>query len=203
MNKLENETIVTDDNKSNHNNIHHIRQEQERIQIPNNNNQHKQHHQQQHNQNFTYNVNLKFEPQIPTAGRTTRLEINITEQKAGNIIKNFETIHDKLMHLIVISEDLSYFEHVHPTLDSNHGVFSINHTFPEAGNYKLWIDFKPKGGIQTLVAFKFNVSGNPIHKPIPIENNRQYTKTVDGKYQITLKFQKKLKQMMMSILLLA
>ena len=60
-----------------------------RIQIPNNNNQHKQHHQQQHNQNFAYNVNLKFETQIPTAGRTTRLEINITEQKAGNIIKEF------------------------------------------------------------------------------------------------------------------
>jgi hypothetical protein len=65
MNKIEYETIVTDYNKSHKNNIHLIKQEQEHSQIPdnNNNNQHKQHH-QQHNQNF-YNVNLKYEPQIP------------------------------------------------------------------------------------------------------------------------------------------
>jgi hypothetical protein len=184
MNKLKYDTIVTEDNKSNH----HTKQEQERIQIPNNNNQHKHHQQQQLNQNFAYNINLKFEPQISTAGKKTRLEINITEQKTGNIIKNFETIHDKLMHLIIISEeDLSYFEHVHPTLDSNHGMFSINHTFPESGNYKIWIDFKPKDGIQTLVAFKLNVIGNPIHKSITLRNDRQFTKIVDSKYQITLK----------------
>ena len=75
MNKLEYETIVIDDNKSNHHNIHPIRQEHS--QIPNNNNnQHKHHHQQQqqqHNQNNSYNVNLKFEPQIPTTRKTTTL----------------------------------------------------------------------------------------------------------------------------------
>ncbi len=191
MNKLKYETIVTDINKSNEHNIHHIIQELN--QIPNNNNQHK-HHQQQHNQNFVYNVNLKFVPQIPIAEKTTTLKINITEQKTGNIIQSFETIHDKLMHLIVIGEeDLSYFEHIHPAFDKYRGMFFINHTFPESGKYKIWIEFKPKGGIQTLAAFKFNVSGNPIHKSISIKNNRQYTKTVDGKYQITLKVPKEIK----------
>jgi hypothetical protein len=192
MNKLKYETIVTDDNTPNQHNIHHSRQEHN--QIRNDNNHHKHHQQQLHNQNFAYNVNLKFEPQNPTAGKTASLKINITEQKTGNSIQNFETIHDKLMHLIVIGEeDLSYFEHIHPALDTYRGMFFINHTFPESGNYKIWIDFKPKGGIQTLVAFKFNVAGNPIHKPIPIENNRHHTKTVDGKYQITLKVPKEIK----------
>jgi hypothetical protein len=191
MNKIEYETIVTDNNKSNKHNIHHFIQELN--QIPNNNNQH-MHHQQKHNQNFRYNVNLKFQPQIPNAGKTTTLEINITEQKTGNIIQNFETIHDKIMHLIIIGEeDLSYFEHVHPALDTYRNMFFINHTFPESGNYKIWIDFKPKDGIQTLAAFKFNVHGNPIHKPIPIENKKQFTKTIDEKYQITLKVPKEIK----------
>jgi hypothetical protein len=192
MNKLEYETVVTDDNKSNKNNIRQIGQEHG--QTTNNNNQHKHHNQQQqHNQTFSYNVNLKFEPQIPTAGKTTSLKIKITEQKTGNIVQDFENIHDKLMHLIIIGEDLSYFEHIHPALDTYRGMFFINHTFSESGNYKIWIDFKPKDGIQTLAAFKFNVAGNPIHKPIPIENNRQYTKIIDGKYQITLRVPKEIK----------
>jgi hypothetical protein len=195
MNKLKYETVVIDDDNSNHHNIYHISQEQERSQIPNNNNQHKQYHQQQqHNQNSAYNVNLKFEPQIPTAGKKTAISINITEQKTGNIIQNFEIIHDKLMHLIIISEeDLYYFEHIHPALDTYRSMFFINHTFPESGNYKIWIDFKPAGGIQTLVTFKLNVIGHPVHKPLPIENNRQYTKTIDGKYQITLRVAKEIK----------
>src|SRR6478609_6679890 len=125
MNKLQIETIAVDNNKSNHHIIHHIKQEhnQRNSQIPQNNNQHKHHQHQQNNQTFRYNVNLKFEPQIPTAGKTTTISIHITEQKTGNIIQNFETIHDKLMHLIIISEDLSYFAHVHPALDSNRSIF--------------------------------------------------------------------------------
>ena len=140
MNKIDYETIVTDNNKSNKHNIHHFIQELDQIPNNNNNNNNNQnmHHQQQNNQNISYNVNLKFRPQIPDAGKTTTLEINITEQKTGNIIKNFETIHDKLMHLIIIGEeDLSHFEHIHPTLDTYRGMFFINHTFPESGNYKI------------------------------------------------------------------
>ena len=99
MNKLENGTIVVDNNNSNQNNNSHNKQQQEHSQIHNNKHQH--HNQQkQHNQNFSYNVNLKHEPQIPTAEKTTTLEIHITEQRSGNIIQDFETIQDKLMHLI-------------------------------------------------------------------------------------------------------
>ena len=191
MNKIEYETIVTDNNKFNEHNIHHFIQELN--QIPNNNNQH-MHHQQQHYQNIRYIINLKFHPQIPEDGKITTLEMNITEQKSGNIIQNFETIHDKIIHLIIIGEeDPSYFEHIHLALDTYRGMFFINHTFPESGNYKIWIDFKPKDGIQTLAAFKFNVIGNLIRKPIPIENKKQFTKTVDKKYQITLKVPKEIK----------
>ncbi|HJU94891.1 MAG TPA: hypothetical protein VJ643_02560 [Nitrososphaera sp.] len=33
------------------------------------------------------------------------------------------------------------------------GGFSIVHTFAKADKYKMWIDAKPKGGIQILTAF--------------------------------------------------
>jgi hypothetical protein len=47
--------------------------------------------------------------------------------------------------------------------------------------------------IKTLAAFKLNATGNPIHKSIPIINNRQYTKNIDGKYKIKLKLPKEIK----------
>jgi len=118
---------------------------------------------------------LKYEPQIPISGKTTTLEIHITEQRSGNIIQDFETIHVKLMHLIDVGEDLLYFAHIHPLYEIDTSTFTINHVFPESGKYKIWIDFKPKGGNQTLAVFKLNVSENPIHKSISIKNKRQYT----------------------------
>ncbi len=69
------------------------------------------------------------------------------------------------MHLIIVEQDLSYFAHIHPTLIGADGNFTINHTFPESGTYKLWVDFKPKGGTQTLVTFIANVKGLPTHSP--------------------------------------
>jgi hypothetical protein len=67
-------------------------------------------------------------------------------------------------------------------------VFTISHTFPESGKYKLWVDFKPKGGNQTLAAFKFNVTGQPIHRPEELVYDGKYSKeSLDGQYQISLK----------------
>jgi hypothetical protein len=41
-------------------------------------------------------------------------------------------------------------------------ALTIIHIFPESGRYKLWDDFKPKDGNQTLVAFMIKVTGQPV-----------------------------------------
>ena len=57
-----------------------------------------------------YNINIQFDPATPHAGKQTHLNLIVTEQEIGEIIKQFDIIHDKLMHLIIInSEDLSHF----------------------------------------------------------------------------------------------
>src|SRR5215216_6857253 len=110
-----------------------------------------------------YNVNVQFDPATPQAGKPTNLSLVVTEQKVGEPIKQFDTIHDKIMHLIIVnSEDLSHFAHIHPELDKETGIFHIAYTFSKAGKYKMWIDTKPKGGIQILTAFSFNVEGQPV-----------------------------------------
>jgi hypothetical protein len=137
-----------------------------------------------------YNVNVKFDPATPQAGKPTSLSLVVTEQKVGEPIKDFDIIHDKIMHLIIVnSEDLSHFAHIHPKLDKERGIFHIAHTFAKAGKYKMWIDAKPKGGIQILTAFAFNVEGQPVHSPATIAHEQVHVKNVvaEGQsYQVSL-----------------
>lgn len=99
------------------------------------------------------------------------------------------------MHLIIVAEDLSYFAHIHPTMKAgtDHTTFTISHTFPESGKYKLWVDFKPKGGNQMLSALKFNVEGQPVHTPQEIVYDEKYTKrSLDDQYQFSLEMSDKI-----------
>jgi hypothetical protein len=140
-----------------------------------------------------YNVNVQFDPATPQAGKPTSLSLVVTEQKVGEPIKQFDIIHDKLLHLIMVnSEDLSHFAHIHPELDKESGIFHIAHTFSKAGKYKMWIDTKPKGAIQILTAFAFNVEGQPVHSPVTIEHEQTRVKNMvaEGQsYQVTLNCQ--------------
>ncbi len=90
------------------------------------------------------------------------------------------------MHLIIVNKDLSYFTHIHPIYETINNAFAIYHNFPEAGEYKMWVDSKPKEGTQTLVTFELKVLGNPIHNPVSIVHDMQYLKSVQGQYQISL-----------------
>jgi hypothetical protein len=141
-----------------------------------------------------YNVNVQFDPATPQAGKPTSLSLIVTEQKVGEPIKQFDIIHDKLMHLVMVnSEDLSHFAHIHPKLYKETGIFNIVHTFAKGGKYKMWIDTKPKGGIQILTAFTFNIEGPPVHSHANIVPDQTLVKNVvaDGQsYQVSLDFQR-------------
>jgi hypothetical protein len=147
--------------------------------------QHQKHHQPPVSNQ--YGVELRYHSVVPEAGRQTKLTISITE-KSGTPIREFEPVHDKLMHLIIVGEDLSYFAHIHPVLENNGESFTIVHTFPEAGKYKLWVDFKPKGGNQNVLDFMAEVKGLPAHNPIALVHDGIYIKeSSDKNYQISLK----------------
>jgi hypothetical protein len=142
---------------------------------------------------INYSVNVQFDPVTPQAGEPTNLNLVVTEQKIGEPIKDFDIIHDKLMHLIIVNkEDLSHFAHIHPKLNRETGIFHIVHTFAKAGRYKMWIDAKPRGDKQILTAFAFNVEGQPVHSPTTIAAEQTRAKNVDTEgqnYQVSLNCQ--------------
>ena len=147
--------------------------------------QQQNHHQEPVSNQYT--VNLHFDSIVPEAGRNTVLTISVAE-KSGTPVREFELVHDKLMHLIIVGEDLSYFAHIHPTLIDADGNFTIDHIFPESGIYKLWVDFKPKGGKQTLVTFLADVKGLPTHNlRIPVYDGVYIKESSNRDYRISLK----------------
>ena len=132
-----------------------------------------------------YDIKLHTSPVSPIADRPTRLLLVVTELASHDPIHEFDLVHDRLMHLIVVSEDLAFFDHVHPELGN--GVFRLAYRFPEAGPYRLWADAKPKGGGRTLVAFRLEVEGGPIHRPLALVPDQETTKAVmDGRCRVTL-----------------
>ena len=143
--------------------------------------------QQQHEIKKLYSVSLKYNPTIPEAGKPSLITIKITENQTEKRVKEFDLLHEKLMHIIIVSEDLSYFSHIHPIFDDKEGKFTIYHLFPEAGKYKIWVDFKPKNENQTLVTFKLdNSMGNSL-KPIRIiQERQQYTKQINENHTVKL-----------------
>lgn len=84
--------------------------------------------------------------------------------------------HDKKMHLIVVSKDLSYFDHIHPEFQPN-GAYSINvlakgvdytngkfrneTKFEQGGDYALFADYVPTGANHQLERIEVAVSGAP------------------------------------------
>jgi hypothetical protein len=67
----------------------------------------------------------------------------VIKNDQGEIVKDFATVHEKIMHFIVVRKDLAYFLHLHPEFNETSGEFSVVVTFPESGPYRLFPDFTP------------------------------------------------------------
>lgn len=118
-------------------------------------------------------------PQHIEAGRPANLCIVITEH--GRNVP-LEVVHEKKMHLIIVNEELSWFDHIHP-LEQPDGTYQISETFPAAGSYLLFTDYKPTGGIQDRHMHRIEVSGVNATPPNDLET--KLVSTVEG-YTVSL-----------------
>ncbi|SEG78027.1 hypothetical protein SAMN05444920_104556 [Nonomuraea solani] len=58
----------------------------------------------------------------------------------GKPVTAYQVEHDKKMHLIVASRDLTSFQHVHPEMAPD-GTWSVKLAVPKAGSYRAFADF--------------------------------------------------------------
>ena len=120
---------------------------------------------------------LTSEPATIKAGEPAKLTFTVKEA-SGAVVKNLAVVHEKTLHLLVVSKDLADFSHIHPEANAD-GSLSVTHTFASGGSYLLYADYKPEGGKATVDTIPVTVDG-PQRAPEALVADTSFVKSVDG-----------------------
>lgn len=131
--------------------------------------------------NFT--VDFKTNPQTVRANEPAELAFTVKNAR-GETVKNLAIVHEKPMHLLVVSEDLSEFYHLHPEAQID-GSYKVSHSFPNGGNYRLYADLTPPDNAQTVQDFSLRVSGDE-RQTVDLKRDEKLEKTI-GDLRVVLK----------------
>lgn len=121
----------------------------------------------------TYFMAFKATPAVE-AGKPALLSFTPSIKGNESEMVPLDIQHDKKLHLIVVSKDLSYFDHIHPEFQANgsydinvlakganytNGRFHNETKFEQGGDYVLFADYVPSGASHQLERIELNVSG--------------------------------------------
>jgi hypothetical protein len=98
----------------------------------------------------TTRLEFSTSPAELKAGRPATWQLRFRDADRDQPVTDFEVTHEKRLHLIVVSKDLAWFNHVHPDYLGD-GTFTVLVTLPRAGAYKMYADFTRSGGGQEVL----------------------------------------------------
>jgi hypothetical protein len=128
---------------------------------------------------LTVTPSAKLEP-----GEAVDLLLELTDA-AGKRVTELEVTHEKLLHLIVVSDDLSLFQHVHPEQEPDGRLRLAGFELPRPGGYVLFGDHTPTGRSQQVSRATLTVPG-PAAAPIPLKAVALPTTATFGKFTVKL-----------------
>jgi hypothetical protein len=130
----------------------------------------------------TYKMEFISVPTPIEAGKVTNL--SLTPKIVGKDKEQvpLDVEHEKKIHFIMVSSDLSWFDHQHPDYKST-GSYDLPYTFKNGGEFILFADYKPTGSNHTLEKININVKGKSL--PSKTYTQSQLTSKVAG-FEVTL-----------------
>ncbi len=102
-------------------------------------------------------LDVSQSPPLLKPGDTVTLTFRVLSP-AGEAVKHFDIVHEKLMHLFLVSEDLEFFAHVHPVPQPD-GSFKLDVMLPYSGMYRMLADYYPLGSVPQLSLDTIFVTG--------------------------------------------
>jgi hypothetical protein len=124
---------------------------------------------------------LEVNPPQLAAGEAAALRITVRDA-SGSPTLRLPLAHGKALHAIIVSADLDYFAHVHPSPEES--AFVIRHTFEEGGEYLLILDYQTPSGEPALDRHSLSVRGpRRAHSPLAESPRRQKA----GELELTLR----------------
>lgn len=126
-----------------------------------------------------FDVKITPTPEKIEAGKAVQLSLDITENGKKAPI---DVVHEKKVHMLVVNQELTWFDHIHPEEQSN-GNYTVSETFPYGGKYLIYTDFKPSSASGIVNQQELEVHGEK-NTQSPMTANK-FVSIVDG-YKITL-----------------
>lgn len=148
---------------------------------------------------LAYKMEYASSPTQLAAGATATL--TFTPKAIGNESEAvpLDVQHEKKIHLIIVSDDLSYFEHIHPEYQADgsykitvmekskpysNGPGSNETRFDYGGNYTLFADYLPSGSSHQVEKVAFTVTGTPKS---PVVFNKEKLSGSSDNFSVNLK----------------
>ena len=103
-------------------------------------------------------LEMTHAPDAVKPGDSVDLTLRVLDPDTNRTATRFELVHEKLMHLFVVSENLQFFAHEHPQLQSD-GTFHLTVHVPYGGMYRVLADYYPVGGVPQLAVDTFFAIG--------------------------------------------
>jgi hypothetical protein len=105
-------------------------------------------------------------PDRPGAGHVVEFRVVGPERTP---VTDFEINATKRLHLFVVRDDMSHFQHVHPT--ASDGVWRTRVDIPDGGTYRMYAEFVPPGSTNLMhpivLGRTFIVPGDTTYLPMP------------------------------------
>ena len=124
-------------------------------------------------------VDISSKQGVLESGKPVNFSISITDN--GKNVP-LEVQHDMKMHLLVVNEELTWFDHIHPE-EQTDSTYNVSETFPFAGKYLMFTDFKAVGLSGTVDKQEIEVKGTPGNQVAKLDS--KYVSKVDG-YTVSL-----------------
>jgi Heavy metal binding domain len=105
-----------------------------------------------------FKLTVDATPAVIKPGQPVRFRFTAAHPLTGQKVSSYAIVHDKPYHLFVISRDMEFFEHLHPTQDKD-GSFHLDVTLPKPGRYLLLSDFFPEGGGPQVISTHIATAG--------------------------------------------
>lgn len=105
-----------------------------------------------------FEIRVSSSPKAPKANEKVSLRFSIYNPETGQQVKKFAPLHEELLHLFIVSQDMNEFQHIHPKLEAD-GSFTIDTLLPQPGRYKLYMDFYPAEGIPQVLQANLSTAG--------------------------------------------
>lgn len=101
---------------------------------------------------------VTHEPSLLRPNEPLKLKFRVVDPDTDKPVTRFELVHERLMHLFLVSANLEYFVHDHPVFRGD-GSFELSLRLPQTGMYRLLADFYPSGSVPQLAVDTLFVAG--------------------------------------------